>query len=88
MNTMFLLMAEFNTATIPLSVIAEKYLGMRPSTADAKANAGALPITTFRIGNTQKAPRIVHVKDLADYIDNKRLEASKEMAILLNKKRG
>ncbi|MEI7125440.1 pyocin activator PrtN family protein [Pectobacterium carotovorum] len=79
MNTMFLLMAEFNTATIPLSDIAERYLGMKPVTADRKAGAGDLPIPTFRLGDTQKAPRMVHVKDLADFIDNRRKEAAKEL---------
>ncbi|KGA39565.1 pyocin activator protein PrtN, phage related protein [Pectobacterium odoriferum] len=79
MNTMFLLMAEFNTATIPLSDIAERYLGMKPATADRKAGAGDLPIPTFRLGDTQKAPRMVHVKDLADFIDNRRTQAAKEL---------
>ncbi|MBN3345035.1 pyocin activator PrtN family protein [Pectobacterium carotovorum] len=79
MNTMFLLMAEFNTATIPLADIAERYLGMKPATADRKAGAGDLPIPTFRLGDTQKAPRMVHVKDLADFIDQRRKEAAKEL---------
>ncbi|KHN50691.1 pyocin activator PrtN family protein [Pectobacterium fontis] len=79
MNTMFLLMAEFNTATIPLSSIAERYLGMKPATADKKAGAGDLPIPTFRLGDTQKAPRMVHVKDLADFIDSRRIEAQREL---------
>ncbi|CDZ85405.1 TPA: pyocin activator PrtN family protein [Citrobacter koseri] len=79
MNTMFLLMAEFETSTIPLSVIAERYLGMRPSTADKKAGCGELPIPTFRIGNSQKSPRVVHVKDLADFIDSQRKAAKEEL---------
>ncbi|WP_407321799.1 pyocin activator PrtN family protein [Dickeya ananatis] len=78
MNTMFLLMAEFNTSTIPLADIAEKYFGMKPSTADKKAGAGDLPIPTFRLGDTQKSPRMVHVKDLADFIDGRRIQAQKE----------
>ncbi|HHR5538648.1 TPA: pyocin activator PrtN family protein [Klebsiella quasipneumoniae] len=80
MNTVFLLMAEFGTATIPLAQIAERYLGMKPSTADKKAGAGDLPIPTFRIGDSQKAPRMVHVKDLAEFIDTRRKEAKKELA--------
>ncbi|EAR5802884.1 pyocin activator PrtN family protein [Salmonella enterica] len=80
MNTVFLLMAEFGTATIPLSQIAERYLGMKPSTADKKAGAGDLPIPTFRIGDSQKAPRMVHVRDLAEFIDTRRKEAKEELA--------
>ncbi|MGL9719967.1 pyocin activator PrtN family protein [Symbiopectobacterium sp.] len=79
MNTMFLLMAEFNTATIPLSDISERFFGMKPATAESKAGAGKLPIPTFRIGDTQKAPRMVHVKDLADFIDQRRIAAAKEL---------
>ncbi|MGH1595431.1 pyocin activator PrtN family protein [Yersinia proxima] len=80
MNTIFLLMAEFETSTIPLSDIAERYFGMKPATADKKAGAGDLPVPTFRIGDSQKAPRMVHVNDLADFIDKRRGEAKTELA--------
>lgn len=79
MNTTFFLMAEFETSTIPLSVIAERYLGMRPATADKKAGCGELPIPTFRIGNSQKSPRLVHVSDLAEFIDSQREIAKREL---------
>lgn len=79
MNTLFLLMAEFETSTIPLADISERYLGMLPATADKKAGCGALPIPTFRIGDSQKAPRMVHVSDLAEFIDKKRSEAKEEL---------
>lgn len=78
MNTMFLLMAEFEISTILLYSISERYLGMKPSTADKKASAADLPIPTFRMGNTQKAPRMIHVNDLAAVIDKRRKEAKKE----------
>lgn len=79
MNTVFLLMAEFETSTIPLSVIAERYLGMRPATADKKAGAGELLIPTFRVGDSQKSPRMVHVADLAEFIDMRRKAARDEL---------
>ncbi|WP_168386188.1 pyocin activator PrtN family protein [Erwinia amylovora] len=79
MNTVFLLMAEFETSTIPLAAIAERYLGMRPSTADKKANCGELPLASFRIGAGQKSPRIVHITDLAEFIDKRRKEAKEEL---------
>lgn len=84
MNTVFLLMAEFNTPTIPLSQIAEKYLGMTIATANKKANCGELALPSFRLDQGQKAPRIVHIQDLADYIDEKRLEAKKELDMVNN----
>ncbi len=79
MNTMFLLMAEFETSTIPLASISERYLGMKPSTAEKKAGCGELDIPTFRLGNSQKSPRMVHVSDLAEFIDKRREEAKEEL---------
>lgn len=47
MNTMFLLMAEYETATVPLSQVCEKYFGMKATTAERKAADNKLPIPTF-----------------------------------------
>lgn len=78
MNTMFLLMAEYETATVPLSQVCEKYFGMKATTAERKAADNKLPIPTFRTADSQKAPRMVHIADLADYIDVQR-KASREL---------
>ncbi|MGG4608667.1 pyocin activator PrtN family protein [Providencia sp. Me31A] len=75
MNTMFLLLAEFETSQIPLADIAERYLKMNPTTAERKANAGELPIPTYRLNDSQKSPRIIHINDLATYIDKQRNDA-------------
>ncbi|WP_176662090.1 pyocin activator PrtN family protein, partial [Staphylococcus hominis] len=37
-------------------------------------------LPTFRVGDTQKAPRMVHISDLAEHIDRRRTEAKKELA--------
>ncbi|KLU14098.1 MULTISPECIES: pyocin activator PrtN family protein [Xenorhabdus] len=79
MNTTFLLMAEFETSQIPLSAIAERYLKMSPGTAERKANEGKLNIPTYKLTDSQKSPRIVHVNDLAAYIDEQRELAAKEI---------
>ncbi|MGK3630405.1 pyocin activator PrtN family protein [Enterobacter cloacae] len=80
MNTLYFLMAEYETVTPALADIAEKYLGMKPRTAEDKAAVGRLPIPTFRLGDTQKAPRLVHLEDLAHHIDKMREKAQKEHA--------
>ncbi|VVT49501.1 hypothetical protein UYSO10_2853 [Kosakonia radicincitans] len=49
-----------------------KYVGMKSATADKKAALGQLPIPTFRAGESQKAPRMIHIQDLADYIVKQR----------------
>ncbi|MBI6547827.1 pyocin activator PrtN family protein [Xenorhabdus lircayensis] len=79
MNTAFLLMAEFETSQIPLSNIAERYLKMSPGTAERKANEGKLDIPTYKLNDSQKSPRIVHVNDLAAYIDQQRARAVQEL---------
>ena len=75
MNTFYLLMAEFETVTPSLANVSEKYLGLKPSTAEKKALLGELALPTFRIGESQKAPRLVHLGDLAEHIDKARKEA-------------
>ncbi|WP_446470595.1 pyocin activator PrtN family protein [Xenorhabdus stockiae] len=85
MNTVFLLMAEFETATIPLADIAERYLGMKPATAEQKASLGLLSLPTFRCNDSQKSPRMVHVGDLADLIDRKRKESKDKIDYLAQK---
>ncbi|WP_374053693.1 pyocin activator PrtN family protein [Xenorhabdus taiwanensis] len=87
MNTTFLLMAEFETSQIPLSAIAEKYLKLSPATAERKANEGKLKIPTYKMNDSQKSPRIVHVHDLAEYIDGQRELAAKEVERMQSKKK-
>ncbi|MET5576871.1 pyocin activator PrtN family protein [Klebsiella aerogenes] len=82
MNTMFLLMAEYETTNILLVNISEKYLGMAPSTANKKAAAGLLPFPVYRIGSTQKAAWVIHVQDLAERIDYRRAAAKAEWQAL------
>ena len=69
MNTMFLLMAEYGSATVPLGQVCEKYFGLKPATAEKRAAMCELPIPTFRAAESQKAPRMIHIQDLANHID-------------------
>ncbi|WP_370429331.1 pyocin activator PrtN family protein [Klebsiella aerogenes] len=75
MNTLYFLMAEFDTVAPQLAEVCEKYLGIKPATAEKKALLGELALPTFRIGESQKAPRLVHLSDLAEHIDKARKEA-------------
>lgn len=72
MNTVFLLLAEFGTTTIPLADVSEKYFGLKPSTAEKKASMGEFALPTFRASDSQKAPRMIHVQDLAEHLDKQR----------------
>ncbi|MEX7537214.1 pyocin activator PrtN family protein [Providencia rettgeri] len=82
MNTVFLLMAEFETSQIPLAVVAEKFLNLTPSYADRQAALGKLPFPTYR-DDSQKAPRMVHISDLAEWIDQQRNLAKQEIKQLM-----
>lgn len=78
MNTLFFLMAEFNTANIELSAVCQKFFGMSPATAEAKANSCLLPVPTYRVGTSQKAKRCINILDLAEWIDKRREEGRAE----------
>lgn len=80
MNTVFLLLAEFEKPLVPLSDICERYFSCNPNTARDRATAGKLPVPAFRTGDSQKAPYMVDIRDLAEFIDKQRSNA-KEMQI-------
>jgi len=80
MNTLFLLMAEYNSAVVQLDHVATKYLGIRPEKARMKAARSELPFPAFRVG-TQKSPWLVNIIDLAEWLDKEREEATKEWQI-------
>ena len=77
MNTAFLLMAQFERATVPLAEIAEEYLGMTAPVAQREALMHNLPIPTFRLRDSNKSPLLVHIDDLAAHIDQARAKAKK-----------
>lgn len=77
MNRVFLLMAEFQEADIPLERVAPKYLGMDEKQWKRAAYLQALPFPVFRAGS-QKAPWLVNVNALAQYLDRQEAEAAKD----------
>ncbi|AUX95468.1 pyocin activator protein PrtN [Mixta gaviniae] len=62
--------------------MCEKYFGMKPATAEKKAWLNQLPVPTFRAGESQKAPRMIHIADLAEYIDKQRKESKEQFELL------
>lgn len=76
--TLFMLMAAHDGGpTVRLDEVAELYFGLSPRTAQARATAGTLPVPAFRA--TQKSPYLVHLLDLAGYIDAQRKEAAERL---------
>ncbi|MGH1371161.1 MAG: pyocin activator PrtN family protein [Cellvibrionaceae bacterium] len=74
MNTVFLLMAEFETADIPLKDCCEKYFGLQIKEACRKAATQKLPVPVFR-GGSQKSGWLISAQDLANFLDQKREDA-------------
>lgn len=75
MKTEYLLLAETGgNPTMELDQIAERYLGITPSAAKRKARYRELPFPAFRSGN-KNAPWLVHVSDLAKWLDSLHAEA-------------
>lgn len=76
--TLFMLMATHGSGpTVKLEDITEHYFGISPRTAQARATAGKLPVPAFRVN--QKSPYLVHLVDLAQYIDDQRQTAIDRM---------
>ncbi|MBS9585790.1 pyocin activator PrtN family protein [Morganella morganii] len=84
MNTTFLLMAEYETSQIPLAVVAKKFLNITEAYADKKANLGELPFPVYRDSTSQKSIRMVHISDLAEWIEKQRSKAKKEFNAMNN----
>ncbi len=74
--THHLLLAQFsNRVLIPVDELAKDYLGLSIATAKRKAKINDLPFPTFKMGNSQKSPYLVHLHDLVIFIEKRTIEA-------------
>lgn len=78
MKTVFLLMAEYNSPSVELTQVCEKYLKMSPKEACRRAAAQDLPFPVMRDSNSQKRPYLVSVEHLAQYLDGLKEQAERE----------
>lgn len=76
-RTAWLLMAQYETPTIPLASICEDHFGVGLTEANRLANLNKLPVPTYRIGESRQSPRHVHIDDLAKLIDDRATSARK-----------
>lgn len=77
MNTLFLLMAQYNgQAIVPLARVCEDYFShLTPEKLLRKVLAGEIDLPITRIEGSQKAAKGVHLQDLASYLDEQRRRA-------------
>ncbi len=80
MNTLFLLMAQYNgQAIIPLEKLCSDYFThLTPEMLQRKVLAGQIKLPITRIEGSQKSAKGVHLQDLASYLDEQRAAAMKE----------
>ncbi|WP_416768941.1 pyocin activator PrtN family protein [Pseudomonas sp. RHF3.3-3] len=81
MKTLFLLMAQYDgQVVIPLKVVCDDYFThLTPEILQRKVMAGQLKIPITRLESSQKSARGIHISDLADYLDQQRDSAIKEL---------
>lgn len=87
MNTMFLLMAQYDgRAVISLDRVCTDYMHLTVEKFKRKQLLGEIDIPIVRLGTaTQKAALGIHIKDLADYIDRQRDKAILEQDKLMGR---
>lgn len=74
-HTEFQLFVTYRDTVIPVDSICEKYLNLTPPEARRRALLNKLPFPTFRVVESQKAPIMVKLTDLASHIDRKHKQA-------------
>lgn len=85
MNTVFLLMAQYNTAIVPLETVCRDYFGhLSPQLLWRKYNAGEIAMPIVSIDPTSaKSAKGVALTDLAAYLD-RRMDAARAEAKTLH----
>ncbi|MGA9222715.1 MAG: pyocin activator PrtN family protein [Pseudomonas graminis] len=87
MKTLFLLMAQYDgQVIIPLERIRSDYFThLTPEKLKMKVGAGQIDLPLIKLENSQKSARGIHVNDLADYLDDRRIAAKAEHDQLMNR---
>lgn len=75
-DTEAMLLAIYGAPVIRIDLIAKEYLSLEPRMARELAALNKLPFPTFRLRNSQKAPVLVAISDLASHIDRSRNDAA------------
>lgn len=79
MNTLFLLMAQYDAKQIvPVDDICRDYFThLSPAKFLRKTRSGELSIPVVSMEDSQKSAHGVHIKDLARYLDDRTQKAQK-----------
>lgn len=75
MITSLALMSIHKSPSIQLAEVCERYFSLSYEEALKKAARNELPVPTFRLTNSRKAPMMVSAEALGDWIDKTEAEA-------------
>ena len=78
MLTSLALMSLYKAPHVPLKEISDRYFGLGYEEAARRAARQALPIPTFRLVDSQKAPIMVSCEELGNYIDQRAAKAREQ----------
>jgi hypothetical protein len=80
MKTLMMLMARHEAPVISAETVCKEYFaGMHMSVFLRKISEGKIPLPLIRMEDSQKGAKMIHLNDLAAYIDAKRDAAAKEL---------
>lgn len=69
-KTETMLLAVHRSPVVPLSAICDQYFNCCIKVASNRAALNRLPVPAWKLLNSQKAPFMVRITDLAEYIDS------------------
>lgn len=75
MITSLALMSIYKSPAIPLIEVCERYFSLSYEEALKKAARNELPVPTFRLANSRKAPLMVSAETLGQWIDKNEADA-------------
>lgn len=80
MQTIFMLMSRYDTRVmVPLEVVRKDFFPeLSLNLLKNKTDSGEIPLVVTRLGQSQKSSRMVHLHDLADFLDKQADKARAE----------
>ena len=75
-DTEIALIAVHRTPVIPLDAICKEQFNLSPVEARREAALNRLPVPTFKLRDSARAPFMVHAKALAEFIESQAAAAS------------
>ena len=78
-QTTMLLMFQYNCASVELERVMHLFGYNDKYEANRAAGDGSLPVPVFKFRDSTKAPYLIHIEDLANWMDSQRATAKAEM---------